>query len=57
MANKRKYSCLPCAEVDGSIAFYESLGFTRTCTASNWPFGHRVLGWLDHPLGRPSRST
>ena len=30
MANERTYPCLPCAEIDGSIAFYESLGFTKT---------------------------
>ncbi len=30
MANERTYPCLPCAEIDGSVAFYESLGFTRT---------------------------
>jgi catechol 2,3-dioxygenase-like lactoylglutathione lyase family enzyme len=30
MANERTYPCLPCADVDGSIAFYEALGFTRT---------------------------
>jgi catechol 2,3-dioxygenase-like lactoylglutathione lyase family enzyme len=30
MANERTYPCLPCADIEGSIAFYESLGFTRT---------------------------
>ena len=30
MANERTYPCLPCAEIDESIAFYESLGFKRT---------------------------
>jgi catechol 2,3-dioxygenase-like lactoylglutathione lyase family enzyme len=30
VANERTYPCLPCADIDGSIAFYESLGFTRT---------------------------
>ena len=30
MANERTYPCLPCAEIDGSIAFFESLGFTKT---------------------------
>ena len=30
MANERTYPCLPCGEIDESIAFYESLGFTRT---------------------------
>ena len=30
MANERTYPCLPCAEIDGSVAFYESLRFTRT---------------------------
>ena len=30
MANERTYPCLPCGDLDESIAFYESLGFTRT---------------------------
>jgi len=30
VANERTYPCLPCGEVDESVAFYESLGFTRT---------------------------
>lgn len=30
MANERTYPCLPCADVDVSVAFYESIGFTRT---------------------------
>lgn len=30
MANERTYPCLPCGELDESIAFYESLGFTKT---------------------------
>jgi len=30
MANERTYPCLPCADIDESIAFYESLGFNRT---------------------------
>lgn len=30
MANERTYPCLPCAELDESIDFYESLGFKRT---------------------------
>jgi catechol 2,3-dioxygenase-like lactoylglutathione lyase family enzyme len=30
MANERTYPCLPCRDVDGSVAFYESLGFMRT---------------------------
>lgn len=30
MANERMYPCLPCGDLDESIAFYESLGFTRT---------------------------
>ena len=30
MANERTYPCLPCADIDGSVAFYESLGFKRT---------------------------
>jgi catechol 2,3-dioxygenase-like lactoylglutathione lyase family enzyme len=30
MAHERTYPCLPCCELDDSIAFYESLGFRRT---------------------------
>ena len=30
MANERTYPCLPTGELDGSIAFYESLGFQKT---------------------------
>jgi catechol 2,3-dioxygenase-like lactoylglutathione lyase family enzyme len=30
MANERTYSLLPCADLDESIAFYESLGFKKT---------------------------
>ena len=30
MPNERTYPALPCADVDGSVAFYEALGFTRT---------------------------
>ena len=30
MANERTYPCLPCAELDESIAFYETIGFKRT---------------------------
>ena len=30
MANERTYPCLPCRDIDESIAFYESLGFNRT---------------------------
>ncbi len=30
MPNERTYPALPCADVDGSIAFYEALGFKRT---------------------------
>lgn len=30
MANERTYPCLPCGDLDESIAFYESLGFKRT---------------------------
>jgi catechol 2,3-dioxygenase-like lactoylglutathione lyase family enzyme len=30
MANERTYPALPCADLDGSIGFYESLGFKRT---------------------------
>jgi catechol 2,3-dioxygenase-like lactoylglutathione lyase family enzyme len=30
MANERTYPCLPCRDLDESIAFYESLGFKRT---------------------------
>jgi len=30
MANERTYPCLPCRDIDESIAFFESLGFKRT---------------------------
>jgi catechol 2,3-dioxygenase-like lactoylglutathione lyase family enzyme len=30
MANERTYPCLPCRDIDESIAFYESLGFKKT---------------------------
>ena len=30
MANERTYPCLPCRELDESIAFYETLGFKKT---------------------------
>ena len=30
MPNERTYPCLPCSELDESIAFYESLGFKKT---------------------------
>ena len=30
MANERTYPCLPCGDIDESIAFYESLGFKKT---------------------------
>ena len=30
MANERTYPCLPCRDLDESVAFYESLGFKRT---------------------------
>ena len=30
MANERTYPCLPCREIDESIAFYEVLGFKKT---------------------------
>jgi len=30
MANERTYPCLPCSDMDESIAFYESLGFKKT---------------------------
>ncbi|MCW5878121.1 MAG: VOC family protein [Anaerolineales bacterium] len=30
MADERTYPCLPCADIDVSVAFYESLGFKRT---------------------------
>jgi len=29
MANERTYPCLPCGDLDESIAFYESLGFKK----------------------------
>jgi catechol 2,3-dioxygenase-like lactoylglutathione lyase family enzyme len=30
MAHERTYPCLPCGDIDQSIAFYQSIGFTRT---------------------------
>lgn len=30
MANERTYPCLPCRDLDESVAFYENLGFRRT---------------------------
>lgn len=30
MANERIYPCLPCADLDETLAFYAALGFTRT---------------------------
>jgi hypothetical protein len=30
MANERTYPCLPCADLDGAITFYQALGFERT---------------------------
>lgn len=30
MANERTYPCLPCADLDSAVAFYETLGFART---------------------------
>lgn len=30
MANERTYPCLPCADIDKSVTFYESIGFKRT---------------------------
>lgn len=30
MANERTYPCLPCADIDEAIAFYQALGFTHT---------------------------
>jgi catechol 2,3-dioxygenase-like lactoylglutathione lyase family enzyme len=30
MANERTYPCLPCGDMDESIAFYESIGFKKT---------------------------
>ena len=30
MANERTYPCLPCGDIDESLAFYESLGFKKT---------------------------
>lgn len=31
MANERTYAILPCSALGESIAFYETLGFKRTC--------------------------
>ncbi len=46
MANERTYPCLPCADVDASVAFYESLGFTRTYRQVR-PYPYAVVGLED----------
>lgn len=30
MSNERTYSCLPCADIDEAVTFYQALGFNRT---------------------------
>ena len=36
MANERTYSCLPCRDIDESVAFYESLGFAVVSEPYDW---------------------
>jgi catechol 2,3-dioxygenase-like lactoylglutathione lyase family enzyme len=44
--NARMYPCLPCADVEESVAFYESLGFTRTYRQVR-PYPYAVVGLGD----------
>ena len=49
MANERTYPCLPCADLDESIAFYEALGFKRTYRQIR-PNPHAVVAREDFQL-------
>jgi catechol 2,3-dioxygenase-like lactoylglutathione lyase family enzyme len=46
MANERTYPCLPCSNLDESIAFYEALGFKRTYRQTR-PNPHAVVALED----------
>jgi catechol 2,3-dioxygenase-like lactoylglutathione lyase family enzyme len=46
MANERTYPCLPCKNLDESIAFYEVLGFKRTYRQTR-PNPYAVVGLED----------
>ncbi len=46
MANERIYPCLPCADLDDAIAFYEALGFKRTYRQMR-PNPYAVVEWGD----------
>src|SRR5262245_34556287 len=46
MANERTYPCLPCSDLDVSIAFYEGLGFKKTYRQTR-PNPHAVVALED----------
>lgn len=46
MANERMYPCLPCADLDESVAFYEALGFRRTYRQTR-PYPYAVVALED----------
>jgi catechol 2,3-dioxygenase-like lactoylglutathione lyase family enzyme len=46
MANERTYPCLPCANLDESLAFYAALGFKTTYRQTR-PNPHAVVGLED----------
>jgi catechol 2,3-dioxygenase-like lactoylglutathione lyase family enzyme len=46
MANERTYPCLPCGNLDESLAFYEALGFTTTYRQTR-PNPYAVVGLED----------
>lgn len=55
MANERTYPCLPCADLDEAISFYEALGFTRTYRQLR-PNPYAVVqreDWYIHLFGMP----
>lgn len=56
MANERTYPCLPCADVDEAITFYEALGFRRTYRQLA-PNPYAVVAredWHIHLFGMPN---
>lgn len=55
MANERTYPCLPCADLDESLAFYAGLGFTTTYRQTR-PNPHAVVALEEiqiHLFGMP----
>ena len=46
IANERTYPCLPCSDVDESVAFYESLGFEKSYGQVR-PYPYAVVGRED----------